>query len=84
MNGLYEYTAMPGGTPGLMPKQYKDYPGGVESYDVYSPVMTTLYSQVFWTSLPPVDVKYTKQRKHLILQKTTSLYFNVYVYIYIT
>ena len=30
MNGDYVFTATPGGTPGLFPKAYKDYPRGVE------------------------------------------------------
>ena len=37
----------------MFPKQYRDYPGGVESFDVYSPPMTTLYSQVWWQPLAP-------------------------------
>lgn len=54
MNGEYPFSTTPGGTPGKMPKQYKEYPGGVESYDVYSPPITTLYSQVWWKPLEPV------------------------------
>lgn len=46
MNGAYPFSPMPGGTPGKFPKRFRDYPGGVESFDVYTPPMTTLYSQV--------------------------------------
>ena len=53
MNGFYPMSSTPGGTPGLFPKAYKDYPGGVESFDVVSPPMTTLYSQVWWAPLAP-------------------------------
>lgn len=56
MNGEYPIGQTPGGKPGLFPKQYKDYPGGVESFDVYTPPMTTLYSQVWWQPLAPVDL----------------------------
>ena len=56
MNGPYPSSATPGGTPGLLPKQYKDYPGGVAHFDVYSPPITTLYSQVWWAPLEPVDL----------------------------
>ena len=32
------------------------YGRGVESFDVYSPPISTLYSQVFWAALDPVDL----------------------------
>ena len=51
MNGEYTIGATPGGRPGLFPKQYREYLHGVESFDVYSPPMTTLYSQVWWKAL---------------------------------
>eukprot|EP00040_Diaphanoeca_grandis_P019959 m.105756 g.105756 ORF g.105756 m.105756 type:complete len:792 (-) comp27674_c0_seq2:460-2835(-) len=53
MNGEYMFSPTPGATPGLFPKHYKDYPGGAESFDVYSPPITTLYSQVWWSPLAP-------------------------------
>eukprot|EP00931_Biecheleriopsis_adriatica_P087805 TRINITY_DN62221_c0_g1_i1.p1 TRINITY_DN62221_c0_g1~~TRINITY_DN62221_c0_g1_i1.p1 ORF type:complete len:638 (-),score=78.15 TRINITY_DN62221_c0_g1_i1:87-1958(-) len=56
MNGEYAFSSTPGGKPGLMPKQYKHYPGGVESFEVYSPAMTTLYSQVWWAPLAPIEL----------------------------
>ena len=46
MNGEYVFSSTPGGNASLFPKRYADYPGGVEYYDVYSPPITTLYSQV--------------------------------------
>ena len=56
MNGEYTIGTTPGGRPGLFPKQYREYPRGVESFDVYSPPMTTLYSQVWWKALEPVPL----------------------------
>ena len=53
MNGDYVFSSTPGGTPGLFPKRYADYPGGAEHFDVYSPPMTTRYSQVWWSPLAP-------------------------------
>eukprot|EP01079_Euglenida_sp_SAG-EU17-18_P007241 gene7241-6831_t len=53
MNGDYDLAVTPGGKAGLFPASYKDYPGGAEYYDVYSPPMTTLYSQVWWAPLAP-------------------------------
>ena len=54
MNGEYAIGATPNGKPGLFPKHYREYPRGVESFDVYSPPMSTLYSQVWWQALDPV------------------------------
>ena len=54
MNGEYPFAPTPGGTPGKMPKNFRDYPGGVEAFDVVSPAMTTYYSQVWWSPLAPV------------------------------
>ena len=53
MNGDYVFSSTPGGTPGLFPKRFADYPGGAEHFDVYSPPMTTRYSQVWWSPLAP-------------------------------
>ena len=55
MNGEYSFSTTPGGKPNMFPKQFKDYPGGVESFEVYMPPITTLYSQVWWHGLAPVD-----------------------------
>ena len=48
MNGEYPLSATPGSKnmSGLFPNQYRDYPGGAEMFEVYSPPITTLYSQV--------------------------------------
>ena len=55
MNGRYYISATPGAKNiSQFPTNYRDYPGGVEYFDLYSPVIKTLYSQVFWTQLPPV------------------------------
>ena len=35
---------------------YRDYPGGVEYFDVYSPLIVQRYSQVYWKALPPVNL----------------------------
>jgi hypothetical protein len=57
MNGRsYGSSITPGGKPGLMPTQFSDYPGGVEYFDVYSPEIRTLYSQIHWAPLPPVEL----------------------------
>ena len=40
-------------TKELFPKNFRDYPGGVEYFDVYSPTISSLYSQVFWKALDP-------------------------------
>lgn len=56
MNGEYIFTQTPGATAGKFPRTFSDYPDGVESFDVYSPLISQLYSQVFWKGLPPVDL----------------------------
>jgi hypothetical protein len=56
MNGESVLSTTPGGTAGLFPKHYRDYPGGVESVDVYTPPMTTFYSQVWWAPLAPAPL----------------------------
>lgn len=58
MNGGYILSQTPGGydTQKRFPAQYADYPRGVEFFDVYSPTVKTLYSQVFWKGLDPVEL----------------------------
>lgn len=58
MNGEYVLSLTPGGAAAAnkFPLNFKDYPGGVEYFDVYTPMISTLYSQVFWTGLDPVDL----------------------------
>ena len=48
MNGEYPLSPTPGSKNmgKLFPNQYRDYPGGAEMFEVYSPPITTLYSQV--------------------------------------
>ena len=53
MNGEPILSATPGAKPELFPKNFRDYPGGVEAFDVYSPPMTTLYSQVTVPGVSP-------------------------------
>ena len=53
MNGDFVLSQTPGADMSKYPKAYKDYPGGAESFDVYSPPITTLYSQVWWSPLAP-------------------------------
>jgi hypothetical protein len=51
MNGAYELSKTPGAPAGAsFPTNFKDYPGGVESFDVYHGPITTQYSQVWWAS----------------------------------
>ena len=62
MNGAYPFSSTPGATPGKFPHRFSEYPeakaGGraPEFFDVYSPPITTLYSQVFWTKTPNVPL----------------------------
>ena len=62
MNGDYILTRTPqaGDTKAKFPTHFADYPSlgldAVESFDVYSPSVSSLYSQVFWKGLPPVDL----------------------------
>ncbi len=56
MNGDYSSSTTPGGKAGLFPVPFREYPGGVESFDVLTPAITTLYSQVWWAPLAPVDL----------------------------
>ena len=48
----------PGGkeTQKRFPTHFADYPGKPSFFDVYSPTIRSLYSQVFWKALPPVDL----------------------------
>lgn len=53
MNGDFILSATPGSDMSLFPKSYSEYPGGAESFEVYSPPITTRYSQVWWAPLAP-------------------------------
>lgn len=35
---------------------FKDYPGGVESFEFYAGPISSTYGEVFWTGLPKVDL----------------------------
>jgi hypothetical protein len=57
MNGAYVHSPTPGSKhmETLFPKQFADYPGGVEMVEVYGPAITTRYSQVWWAPLAPAQ-----------------------------
>jgi hypothetical protein len=51
MNGEYLLSVTPGAPKDkTFSTDFKDYPGGAEYFDVYHGPITTLYSQVWWTS----------------------------------
>ena len=51
MNGAYEFSVTPGAPQGKgFPTDFKDYPGGVEFFDVYHGPITSTYGKVWWTS----------------------------------
>lgn len=58
LNGEYVLSPTPHGpkAQSKFPTHYKDYPGGAEYFTVYSPPISTLYSQVFWKGLDPVPL----------------------------
>lgn len=56
MNGKYFTSQTPHGDSSKFPTNYRDYPGGVKYFDVYSPTFSTLYSQVWWSALPEVKI----------------------------
>eukprot|EP00040_Diaphanoeca_grandis_P018294 m.96161 g.96161 ORF g.96161 m.96161 type:complete len:848 (-) comp26871_c0_seq2:157-2700(-) len=55
MNGKYDLSGSPTTNTSKFP-DFRDYPGGVQYFDVYSPMIVQRYSQVFWASLPPVNL----------------------------
>ena len=61
MNGEYPLTSTPHGDVSKFPKAYSEYGRNITSFDVYSPLISQLYSQVFWKGLPPVDLP-----KHIV------------------
>ncbi len=54
----YLLSQTPGGdrTQERFPTRFAEYGRSIESFDVYSPPISQLYSQVFWKGLPPVDL----------------------------
>ena len=55
MNGRYQLTETATSNTSKFP-DYRDYPGGAQYFDVYSPLISQLYSQVYWSALPPVKL----------------------------
>ena len=57
MNGnFYPLSNTPHSDVSKFPKSFAQYGRNIQSFDVYSPLITQLYSQVFWKGLPPVDL----------------------------
>lgn len=57
MNGdIYTLSLTPKQVPGKFPTNYRDYPGTVEYFDVYSPPITSTYAEIFWKTLPTVPL----------------------------
>ena len=56
MNGFYPLSQTPHGDVSKFPSSYAAYGRDIQSFDVYSPLISQLYSQVFWKGLPPVDL----------------------------
>jgi hypothetical protein len=62
MNGAYALSSTPKQVLGKFPTNYADYPGTVEFFDVYSPLISSTYAEIFWKTLdtvplPPAIVK---------------------------
>lgn len=56
MNGDYTIANPLPGSDTTFSTNSWDYPGGVEYFDVYSPPITTHYSQVWWTMMQSVPI----------------------------
>jgi hypothetical protein len=56
MNGEYLTTPTPNSRPGHFSTNWSQYPGGVESFDVYLGPIKTLYAQVWWKTLPTLPL----------------------------
>eukprot|EP00658_Telonema_sp_P-2_P022442 TRINITY_DN18969_c0_g1_i6.p1 TRINITY_DN18969_c0_g1~~TRINITY_DN18969_c0_g1_i6.p1 ORF type:complete len:756 (-),score=152.50 TRINITY_DN18969_c0_g1_i6:372-2639(-) len=57
MNGEYMLADTPGSHASAnWSTSFKDYPGGVEFFEVYAGPITSTYSQVFWTALPEIHL----------------------------
>lgn len=51
MNGAYVYSPTPDAPEGKrFPTNFMSYPGGVESFDAYHGPITSVYSDVWWTT----------------------------------
>lgn len=55
MNGEYLLAPTPNGKTAWS-TSFKDYPGGVESFEFYAGPVTSTYGEVFWTALPEVQL----------------------------
>ena len=56
MNGEYILSNTPKSDVSKFPTKFSNYPRQIESFDVYSPLISSLYSQVFWKGLDPVPL----------------------------
>ena len=56
MNGEYLLSPTPKAPNSTWSTSFKDYPGGVESFTVYTDPITSTYAEVFWTPLPEVKL----------------------------
>jgi hypothetical protein len=55
MNGEYKTTRTPNAN-GTVNTKFSEYPGGLEYFEVHLGPMTTLYSQVWWKSVPAISL----------------------------
>ena len=63
MNGSYGNDVSRSNSCSSHPEPISDFPGGVEFVDVYTPPMTTYYSQVWWAPLAPASFPEDFQKK---------------------
>eukprot|EP00930_Biecheleria_cincta_P083378 TRINITY_DN72962_c0_g1_i1.p1 TRINITY_DN72962_c0_g1~~TRINITY_DN72962_c0_g1_i1.p1 ORF type:complete len:758 (+),score=77.23 TRINITY_DN72962_c0_g1_i1:72-2345(+) len=56
MNGKYALARTPKQREGHWSTDFKDYPGGVEYFEVYTGPVKSTYGEVFWTQLPEVTL----------------------------
>ena len=56
MNGEYLLAPTPKGSATQWSTNFKDYPGGVESFEFYTGSISSTYGEVFWTGLPEVPL----------------------------
>lgn len=56
MNGEYLLASTPKGDVKSWSTAFKDYPGGVEQFTIYTDPINSTYGEVFWTSLPEVPL----------------------------
>jgi hypothetical protein len=56
MNGFYNLSDTAHSDTSKFPENYHSYPGAPDYFEIYSPTISSLYSQVFWTRLPSVDL----------------------------